>query len=594
MEGQGRYSRGRFGGSVFFLFMERAEYEIVHFPPDCSLFKQECGGYNRNQGGDRPASIARNSFAKMHHRSEADETYRFISCKRFTKNMEVHYDMAMNDGWLKKNTHSRRFTRRLSYLLALVLALQSIGMLLAPGPNASAAPLSVTNGIQFKDTNGNVVHAHGGGMIKANGYYYWFGENRNTNGTFKAVSVYRSSDLKNWEYRNDVLTSSSAAELNISNIERPKVIYNSSTGKYVLWMHKENGLDYGEARVAVATSNTVDGNYTYVGSYRPLGYDSRDMTVYNDNGTAYLISATRVNADLNIYKLTPDFLGVESLVTTLWPGQYREAPALFKKDGVYFLITSGATGWNPNQAKYATASSITGTWSGLSNFGDSTTYGSQSTYVVPVEGSQTTSYLYMGDRWAGAWSGPVQDSKYVWLPLSFPSATSLAMNWASSITIDTATGIVTGVNTPDVWDPNASYQLISRKSNKLLNVIGGSSANGADLEQRADGGTTSQQWQITDAGGGYVKIINRSSGKLIGVENGATTDGAVIEQWNDGGWASQQWQLVHVGGGYYKLKNRSTGKVLDISGQSLADGAAAIQWTDNGGTNQHFQIVKVQ
>lgn len=502
--------------------------------------------------------------------------------------------MAMNDGWLKKNTHSRRFTRRLSYLLALVLALQSIGMLLAPGPNASAAPLSVTNGIQFKDTNGNVVHAHGGGMIKANGYYYWFGENRNTNGTFKAVSVYRSSDLKNWEYRNDVLTSSSAAELNISNIERPKVIYNSATGKYVLWMHKENGLDYGEARVAVATSNTVDGNYTYVGSYRPLGYDSRDMTVYNDNGTAYLISATRVNADLNIYKLTPDFLGVESLVTTLWPGQYREAPALFKKDGVYFLITSGATGWNPNQAKYATASSITGTWSGLSNFGDSTTYGSQSTYVVPVEGSQTASYLYMGDRWAGAWSGPVQDSKYVWLPLSFPSATSLAMNWASSITIDTATGTVTGVSTPDVWDPNVSYQLISRKSNKLLNVIGGSSANGADLEQRADGGMTSQQWQITDAGGGYVKIINRSSGKLIGVENGATTDGAVIEQWNDGGWASQQWQLVHVGGGYYKLKNRSTGKVLDISSQSLADGAAAIQWTDNGGTNQHFQIVKVQ
>lgn len=271
--------------------------------------------------------------------------------------MEVHYDMAMNDGWLKKNTHSRRFrfTQRLSYLLILVLALQSLGMLLAPGPNASAAPLSVTNGIQFKDTNGNIVHAHGGGMIKANGYYYWFGENRNANGTFKAVSVYRSSDLKNWEYRNDVLTSSSATELNISNIERPKVIYNSATGKYVLWMHKENGLDYGEARVAVATSSTVDGNYTYVGSYRPLGYDSRDMTVYNDNGTAYLISATRVNADLNIYKLTPDFLSVESLVTTLWPGQYREAPALFKKDGVYFLIPSGATGWNPNQAKYATA-----------------------------------------------------------------------------------------------------------------------------------------------------------------------------------------------------------------------------------------------
>ncbi|MNQ95128.1 hypothetical protein D3C85_1106720 [compost metagenome] len=51
------------------------------------------------------------------------------------------------------------------------------------------------------------------------------------------------------------------------------------------------------------------------------------MTVYNDNGTAYLISATRVNADLNIYKLSADFKSVDSLVATLWVGQYREAPA---------------------------------------------------------------------------------------------------------------------------------------------------------------------------------------------------------------------------------------------------------------------------
>nr|WP_254438386.1 family 43 glycosylhydrolase [Paenibacillus sp. DCT19] len=203
------------------------------------------------------------------------------------------------------NKKGRRFSRHLCYLLTLILAFQALGALLVPGSSASAAPVNITNGVQFKDTNGGVIHAHGGGMIQADGFYYWFGENRNPNGTFKAVSVYRSSDLKNWEYRNDVLTSQSATELNISNIERPKVIYNSATGKYVLWMHKENGIDYGEAKVAVATSNTVDGDYTYVGSYRPLGYDSRDMTVYNDNGTAYLISATRVNADLNIYKLTP-------------------------------------------------------------------------------------------------------------------------------------------------------------------------------------------------------------------------------------------------------------------------------------------------
>jgi len=263
---------------------------------------------------------------------------------------------------------------------------------------ASAAAVNVVNAIQFRDSSGNLVNAHGGGMIKVGSFYYWFGENRD--GT-NLVSAYRSTDLKSWTLRAHVLRKNMGGELATANIERPKVLYNAATGTYVLWAHKENGVDYGEARVAVASASNVEGPYTYHGSYRPLGYDSRDMTVFNDNGTAYLISATRVNADMNIYRLTPDFLDVESLVRTLWPGQYREAPALFKRGSTYFLITSGATGWNPNQAKYATASSISGTWSGLSNFADSTTYSSQSTHVVPVQGSSTTSYLYVGDRWAG-------------------------------------------------------------------------------------------------------------------------------------------------------------------------------------------------
>ena len=59
-----------------------------------------------------------------------------------------------------------------------------------------------------------------------------------------------------------MLTQSSASELGVANIERPKVIYNTTTGKYVMWMHKENGTDYNEARAAVAISSTVDGNYT--------------------------------------------------------------------------------------------------------------------------------------------------------------------------------------------------------------------------------------------------------------------------------------------------------------------------------------------
>jgi hypothetical protein len=330
--------------------------------------------------------------------------------------------------------------------LLLAVALLASALLTTP-LSASAAPVTVTNGTQFTDTSGNVVHAHGGGMIKVDEHYYWFGENRNPDNTFKAVSVYRSTDLKTWEFRNNVLTNSSAAELRVANIERPKVIYNNTTRQFVMWMHKENGRDYNEARAAVATSSTVDGNYTWRGSFRPFGqHMSRDITLFkDDDGTAYMASAARNNADLHLYRLNADYTQVSTLVRVLWRGVSRESPAFFKRNGIYFLVTSGATYWNPNQQKYATATSMTGTWSGLANVGDSTAYRSQTAFVLPVQGTQTTSYIYLGDRWAGAWNRPVNESQYVWLPLTFPTSRTVTMSWHQRISIDTATGVVRGI-----------------------------------------------------------------------------------------------------------------------------------------------------
>src|SRR3954471_8850020 len=171
---------------------------------------------------------------------------------------------------------------RWSRALVAALAMSTLVLTLT-GAHVRAAAVTITTGTQFTDTTGALVHAHGGGVLKVGSYYYWFGENRNADNTFRAVSVYRSTDLRTWEFRNNVLTQSSAAELQVANIERPKVIYNASTGRYVMWMHKENGTDYSEARAAVAYSSTVDGAYTYQGSFRPQGsYMSRDITLFND------------------------------------------------------------------------------------------------------------------------------------------------------------------------------------------------------------------------------------------------------------------------------------------------------------------------
>jgi len=469
-------------------------------------------------------------------------------------------------------------------MLAILLLMSSLALSRLPG-TADAASVNVANGIQFRDTSGNIVHAHGGGMLKQGNYYYWLGENRD--GT-NLVSLYRSTDLKNWEFRAHLLSKSMGGELATANIERPKLLYNSSTGKFVMWMHKENGVDYGEGRVAVASASNIEGPYTYHGSIRPLGYDSRDMTVYNDNGTAYLISATRVNADLNIYRLTSDFLDVDSLVQTLWVGQYREAPALFKRGSTYFMITSGATGWNPNQAKYATASSISGTWSSLANVGDSLTYSSQSTFVIPVAGSSTTSYLYMGDRWAGAWGESVNNSRYVWLPLSFPTSTTLSMNWYPSLDIDTATGVIAGSTSGGEFSPTTSYKLVNVSSGLALDVAGQSTANNANVQIYSYWGGNNQKWRIETVGN-FTRIVNVNSSKVLDVASSSTANNGNVIQYDYNGGNNQQWTLIYVGNNSYKIINRNSGKALDAAG--TANNSNVIQYDYWGGANQKWQIV---
>ena len=79
------------------------------------------------------------------------------------------------------------------FLLAVLIGLLPQTLLMG---TAHAATVTIPNATQFTDTTGAVVHAHGGGVIKVGSYYYWFGENRNEDNSFRYVSAYRSTDLK--------------------------------------------------------------------------------------------------------------------------------------------------------------------------------------------------------------------------------------------------------------------------------------------------------------------------------------------------------------------------------------------------------------
>ncbi|MGW0123012.1 RICIN domain-containing protein [Streptomyces sp. NPDC003327] len=471
---------------------------------------------------------------------------------------------------------------KISGVAAFVCALL-LSLVTAAG-TAHAAPVTIANGTQFTDPNGNPVHAHGGGVVKVGSYYYWFGENRHSDNSFRYVSAYRSADLKTWEFRNHVLTEATHPELVGANIERPKVVYNASTGKFVMWMHKEgSATDYSEARAAVAVSDTVDGNYAWRGSFRPLGHMSRDITTFVDtDGAGYMISAANENADLHVYRLTADYTGIEAQVQKLWPGQWREAPAMFKRNGVYFLLTSGATGWAPNQQKYATASSITGTWTDLKDIGDSTTYRSQTAYVLPVQGTSGTSYLYMGDRWGNSLGGMVNDSQYVWAPLKFPTSTTMTMDYSPQLTIDTAAGTVTGMNV--VWE-----SLTARNSGRCADVANFATTNGAGLVQWTCGGEINQDFWFKKLSSGYYQIMARHSGKCLDVASASTADGAQIVQNACNGATSQQWKIqTSSTSGFDHISARHSGKCLDVAEWGTWNGAGLQQWTCNGGDNQKW------
>lgn len=285
------------------------------------------------------------------------------------------------------------------------------------------------NGEPWLDTDGNIIHAHGGYMLFHGGYYYWYGENRIGD---NYVACYRSKDLKSFEFRQNIITTSTPVrpirvKTNLPltgknedgslfkvNLERPKVLYCDFTKKFVLWVHYENGLNYLDARCAVATSDYPDRDFVYHGSFNPFGSMARDCTLFlDDDGRAYFIAASRDNADLHVWRLTKDFLNTESLVNVLWQGEYREAPALFKKDGKYYMLSSYCTGWAPNQGKWSSADVLDGEWEILEDFGDETTFRSQPAFVLQKDGK----YIYFGDRWGGR--GRYNDSTYIVLEIKF-------------------------------------------------------------------------------------------------------------------------------------------------------------------------------
>ncbi|MFB9236697.1 ricin-type beta-trefoil lectin domain protein [Plantactinospora siamensis] len=451
-------------------------------------------------------------------------------------------------------------------LATLVVALVCV----SPGP-AWAMPVTITPGAVWTDTSGRPIQAHGGGITKVGDTYYWLGEDKTNGSAFQNVTCYSSTDLKTWTFVANVLTRQGSGDLGPNRIvERPHVIHNSATGTYVMYMHIDNS-SYTDRRAGVATSGSVCGNYTYRGGFKPLGHDSLDDNLFLDGGTGYFLSEDRTNRKLQIYQLSPDFLSVTALVKTL--DQY-ESPAMVKIGGTYYLFGSHLTGWSTNDNQYTTASSITGTWSGWRSFapGGTNTCNSQTTTILPVSGSSTTSHLFLGDRWN---SGNLTDSRYVWEPLTV-SGTTVSMACPSNWTVDAATGAVSTGGGPT--DGGTSI-LRGAGSNRCLDVPGWSTTNGVQLHIWDCNGGGNQSWTLTAA-----RELRVYGNKCLDVAGAATTPGTKVEIWDCNGGTNQQWTLNGDG----TITGVGSGLCLDVKDGGTANGSLVDIWTCTGGANQRW------
>ena len=307
-------------------------------------------------------------------------------------------------------------------------------------------PRTIRNGELWRDDAGRHINAHGGGVMKYGDTYYWFGEHKSehTSNALVGVMCYASEDLVNWRNCGVALNVSDEKGNDIERgcvLERPKVIYNPVTKKFCMWFHLElKGKGYSAARYGVAVADRPEGPYKFLYSSRanagtwpvegsPMGFDeylkrdfgtgqmARDMTLYvDDDGKAYHIFSSEENFTLHIAELTADYLHHTGRYTRVAPGGQNEAPAIFKHNDTYWMITSGCTGWAPNKARMFSAPSIWGPWTQHPNpcRGPKAelTFEGQSTFVLALN----SQLIFMADIWRP--QHPI-DARYIWLPIEF-------------------------------------------------------------------------------------------------------------------------------------------------------------------------------
>ena len=276
---------------------------------------------------------------------------------------------------------------------------------------------SIRPGQVMYDTEGKRVQAHGGSIFydEEDATFYFYGENKEyTDGESDiwtwGVRAYSSKDFYNWKDEGLIIEPveddpESSLNPRTAMLDRPHIIYNRFTKKYVCWC-KIMQQDLTQTEV-VLTADRFLGPYTVVNDgLRPLGMSAGDfdLAVAPDGKAYYMFE--RVHSETIIADLNNDYTDVTGYYSSHFPHPYppfvREATAHFVRNYRHYLITSGTTGYLPNPSEVAVADSWHGPYKVLGDpcpeDASRTTWHSQVSTVFKMPGKKDL-YIAVADRW---------------------------------------------------------------------------------------------------------------------------------------------------------------------------------------------------
>ena len=144
---------------------------------------------------------------------------------------------------------------------------------------------------------------------------------------------------------------------------------------------------------------------------------------------------------------------------------------------------------------------------------------------------------------------------------------------------------------------NGRYIVVNHNSGKVLEVPGSSLNNGVQLDQNTFTNGLNQLWDINPLpstfGGdfSYFSIRPAHDGLNMDLQNFSYANGAIVEQWADGTNGAGQWYLQYTTNGYFKIRSGWSTKVVGVNGGSTANGAVVLQWDDTGTLDHEWRLI---